>query len=174
MFLLVSLHWRANGIHRRRSLMSSTLLLQQGSACLFRLICIIFEMSGKWPYRRCFGGGVVSSDKTARSNLVLFLSSFFSIHSVIVEELHSYKCTDTATAWKKFRFTLSVKSDFHKIDTLSIVFHALTRRTMTSLSVDRILMPGYINSSTNFTGYAVGNQLELVYSREAQDHVRQL
>ena len=41
-------------VHRRTSLMSSSMLLQLCLACLARLICIFFEMEGKWPYIYCF------------------------------------------------------------------------------------------------------------------------
>ena len=39
------------GVHRSTSLMSSSLLLQQCPACLFRLTWIVFVMGGRWPYR---------------------------------------------------------------------------------------------------------------------------
>ena len=42
--------WPYAGVHRSTSLMSSSLLLQQSSACLIRLTCIVFVMGGKWPY----------------------------------------------------------------------------------------------------------------------------
>ena len=35
-------------------ILSSSLLLQQCTACLVRLICIVFEMGGMWPYSLCF------------------------------------------------------------------------------------------------------------------------
>ena len=38
------------GVHRSRSLMSSSLLLQQCPACLVRLTCLVFVMGGRWPY----------------------------------------------------------------------------------------------------------------------------
>ena len=44
------------GVHRRTSLMSSSLLLQQCPACLVRLTWIVFVMGGKWPYSWCFVG----------------------------------------------------------------------------------------------------------------------
>ena len=42
------------GINRRTSLMSLSLLLQQCPACLVRLILIVFVMGGRWPYNCCF------------------------------------------------------------------------------------------------------------------------
>ena len=44
------------GVHRSTSLMSSSLLLQQCSACLARQIWIVFVMGGRWPYNWCFVG----------------------------------------------------------------------------------------------------------------------
>ena len=44
------------GVHRSTSLMSSSLLLQQCSACLVRLTWIVFVMGGRWPYNWCLVG----------------------------------------------------------------------------------------------------------------------
>ena len=44
------------GVHRRTSLVSSSLLLEQCPACLVRLTCIIFVMGGMWPYSWCLMG----------------------------------------------------------------------------------------------------------------------
>ena len=44
------------GVHRSTSLMSSSLLLQQCSACLVHLTWIVFVMGGSWPYSWCFVG----------------------------------------------------------------------------------------------------------------------
>ena len=44
------------GVHRRTSLMSSSLLLQQCPACLVRLTWIVFVMGGRWPYSWCLVG----------------------------------------------------------------------------------------------------------------------
>ena len=38
------------GVHRITSVMSSSVLLQQCSACLLRLTWIVFVMGGRWPY----------------------------------------------------------------------------------------------------------------------------
>ena len=43
-------------VHRSTSLMSSSLLLQQCPACLFRLTWIVFQMGGRWPYSWCLVG----------------------------------------------------------------------------------------------------------------------
>ena len=44
------------GVHRSKSLMSSSLLLQQCPACLVRLTWIVFVMGGRWPYSWCLVG----------------------------------------------------------------------------------------------------------------------
>ena len=48
--------WPYVGVHRRTSLMSSSLLLQQCPACLIRLIWIVFVMGGRWRYNWCLVG----------------------------------------------------------------------------------------------------------------------
>ena len=81
--------------------MSSSLLLQQHPACLIRLIWIVLGTGGRFPYS-CFSVGCCFQDlfNIARSILVQFLSSFFSIrlvsfHTDIVEltrPLHKKSC----------------------------------------------------------------------------------
>ena len=44
------------GVHRSKSLMSSSLLLQQYPACLVRLTWIVFVIGGRWPYSWCLVG----------------------------------------------------------------------------------------------------------------------
>ena len=73
---------------------------------------------------------------------------FVSVSLVV----HLCSCIDTATAWKKSRFILSIKSDFHMIVNLSIIVHSFARRVLTSIAVDEILLPGYVNLSTNLRG----------------------
>ena len=43
-------------VHRSKSLMSSSLLLQQCPACLVHLTWIVFVIGGRWPYSWCFVG----------------------------------------------------------------------------------------------------------------------
>ena len=72
---------------------------------------------------------------------------FVSIHVV-----HPHSNIDTAIALKKSYFILSDRSDFHMINNLSIVVHTFARHMLTSLSVDEILLPRYVNLSSNFRG----------------------
>ena len=44
------------GVHRSKSLMSSSLLLQQWPARVVRLTWIVFVMGGGWPYSWCLVG----------------------------------------------------------------------------------------------------------------------
>ena len=59
---------------------------------------------------------------------------------------------DTATYWKKLYFILLDRSNFYRIDNLWIAFHAFARCMLTSFSVDEMLLPRYVNWSTNFRG----------------------
>ena len=47
--------------------------------------------------------------------------------------VHPYSSIDTTAGWKKLRFILSVRSDFHMIDSLSIAIHAFVSRVSISL-----------------------------------------
>ena len=53
---LPALAWPCEGVHRRTSFMSSSLLLQQCPACLVHLTLIVFVIGGRWPYSCCFVG----------------------------------------------------------------------------------------------------------------------
>ena len=48
---------------------------------------------------------------------------------------------DTTAAWKKLRFILSVRSDFHMIKSQSTAVHAFISRVSMSFSVDETLLP---------------------------------
>ena len=77
--------------------------------------------------------GVAS--RTCLILLAAFLCSLVSVHLV-----HPYSSIDTTTAWKKLRFILSVRSEFHMTDSLSIAVHAFARRVSMSVSVDETLL----------------------------------
>ena len=68
---------------------------------------------------------------------------------VSVHVMHPYSRINTTAAWKKLCFS-SDRSDFHMIDKLSIAVHTFTRHILQSISVDEILLPRYVNLSTNF------------------------
>ena len=133
--------------------MSSSLPLQQYPTCLVHLTWMVLEMGSNWLYS-CCSVGCYFQDlfSTAHSILVEFLSSFFSLCFFSVHVVHLYSNIDTTTAWKKSSFILSDRSDFYTIDNLLIAINAFARCILTSLSVDGILWPRYVNISTNFRG----------------------
>ena len=120
------------GVHRSTSLMSSSLLLQQCPACLVHRTWIVFMMGGRWTYSWCLVA-------CCRQNL--FKSIFFSSRLVSVQVVHPNCSIDMTAAWKKLRFILSVRSDFHMIDNLSIAVHAFVSSVSMSFSVDKTLLP---------------------------------
>ena len=126
------------GVHRSTSLMSSSLLLQQCPTCLFRLTWIVFVMGSRWPYSWCLVG-------CCRQDFIQYClqlpSSFFFSRLVSVQVVHPYSSIDSTAAWKKLRIILSVRSDFHMIDSLSIAVHAFVSRVSMSFSVDETLLP---------------------------------
>ena len=69
---------------------------------------------------------------------------------VSVRVVHLYSSIDTNAAWKKLRFILSVRSDFHITDSSSIVVNAFANRVLMSFLVDETLLPRYVNLSTSF------------------------
>ena len=62
-----------------------------------------------------------------------------------------------ATSWKK-----TTKIYFHTINNPSIVVHTFARHVLTSLTVDKILLPRYMKWSTNFEGLPL--QMKMVPS----------
>ena len=114
--------------------MSSSLLLQQCPACLVRLTRMFCEIGGRWPYS-CFLVGCCFHDlfKTARNILVQLPFSLFSRCFVRVHVVQPYSSTDTTTAWKNCRFSLSGRLDLHMTDNLFVADHAFAIRVLTSL-----------------------------------------
>ena len=55
---------------------------------------------------------------------IYLLSNFSSSRFVSVHVVHPYSSIDVTAVWKKLRFILSVRSDFHIIDSLLITVHA--------------------------------------------------
>ena len=69
--------------------MSSSLLLQQYSACHVCLICMVLEIGGSWLYSCCFVGyGIQDLFNIAPCILVELASIFFSISFVTVHVVH--------------------------------------------------------------------------------------
>ena len=78
------------GVHRSRSLMSSSLLLQQCPACLVRLTWIVLVIGGRWPYSwclvRCCRLELVYTPLNVQA--VLFLTIPFSISHLFGQSLN--------------------------------------------------------------------------------------
>ena len=55
--------------------------------------------------------------------------------------MHPYSSIDATAAWKKLRFILSVRSDFHIIGSLLIAVHAFVNLASMFFSVDAMLLP---------------------------------
>ena len=60
---------------------------------------------------------------------------------VRVHVVHPYSSIDTTAAWKKLRFILSVRSDFHIINSLLKAVHAFVNLLSMSFSADATLLP---------------------------------
>ena len=120
--------WPYAGVYRNTSLMSSSLLLQQYPACLVRLTCIVFVMGGRWPYSWCLVGCCRQDLFNIALNILVYLPSSFFSRLVSVQVVHPYSSIDTTAAWKKLHFILSVRSDFHMIESRSIAVHAFVIR----------------------------------------------
>ena len=87
-----------------------------------------------------------SSKHSCALSVLLFLYTLCpSVHVV-----HRNSSIETTVAWKKFRFNLSSRSEFHIIDSLSTAVHAFTRRILILISIDKMLLSRYVNFSTNF------------------------
>ena len=90
--------------NRRTQLINTSLLLQQRPACLIRLIWMVLEMVGWWSYSCCFVGYWFQDlFNIARSILVKFSSSHFSIRPVSVYVVHPYNSTETNAAWNDYQ-----------------------------------------------------------------------
>ena len=128
--------------------MSSSLLLRQCPARHVRLIWMVLELEGKWPYN-CYFVRCCFQDlfNIAHDIAIQFLSSFFDISFVNDHIVHPYSIINT---WKKLRFISSDRLELHMFDNLSIAVHAFTRHILISLSVDETLLPRYVNLSTIF------------------------
>ena len=65
--------------------------------------------------------------------------------------MHPYSSIDTTAAWKKLRFILSVRSDFHMIESLSLAVHTFVSRVSMSFSVDETLLPNNSKNNSYFS-----------------------
>ena len=103
--------------------------------------------------------------KTVRSILVQLPSSLFSRRFVRVQVVQPYNSTDITTAWKNCHFNLSVRSDLQMTDNLFVANHAFPINVLTSLSVDEILLPRYVNCSTGLRGLPSSVEMSPFFQR---------
>ena len=150
------------GFSKRTSPISLSLLFQRYPACLVRLTWMVLGIEGKWPYS-CYFVECCFPDlfNTARSILVKFPSSFFSMRFLTDHMVHPHSNIYTTATWKKF--ILSNRSKFHIIESLSIAVYAFAWLILTSLSVHETLLLSYVNLSTDFRGPPF--KVEMVSSR---------
>ena len=86
------------GVHKRKLLMNSSLLLQQCPACLVCLIWIVCKIGGSWLYNCCFLGCCLQDlFNIARSIFVQFPSRFFFLYpfSASMWCIHTVNLTQT-------------------------------------------------------------------------------
>ena len=94
------------------------------------LIWMVLDMGGRWPYKILFLGRCFQDLFNISCSIFVQLpSSFFSICLVSVYVVHPYSSMDIA-AWKKLRFILLDRSDFHMTDNLLIADHAFASHTL--------------------------------------------
>ena len=86
-------------------------------------------------------------------DLIVFLTAdcFPIYYYAFLQVVDLHSCTVTTATSKKSFFIRSKRSDFHRIENLSIALHAFCIFLLTSLSVNEILLLKYLNSFTNFT-----------------------
>ena len=119
-------------------------------------------MRGRLSYSCCFVGcGIQELFKTAHSILDQFPCSFILYTFSLRPCSAPFSRMDTATVCKKSRFISSDRLYFHRIDNLSISYHTISMLMLTSLSGDEILLPKYVNVSTNFSSLPQSDEMAL-------------
>ena len=131
------------------SLISSPWLQQHSPACLVRLSWMTHAMGSKWPYSCCFVGCCfLDFFKTARRILVSSTSIFFPSVS-LTSKWCIYTVVPTRSQLGR-NHILTERHNFRMINSLSIAHITFLMLIITSISVDEILLPRYVNCLTNF------------------------
>ena len=107
-----------------------------------------------------------------RSILVLLPSSFFSIRLVSVYVVQPCSSIDTIAAWKKLRFILSVRSEFHMTNSLSIAVYAFASHMFISVSVDETPLPRSVNLSTSFRELSFSVEMSPLWLKRTRIHTQ--
>ena len=108
--------------------------------CLSWIIC---EISGSTAV--FWGNGAFRIFQRALTILAFFQSLFFSMRFARISMVHPWNSMDKVTAWKKVRFILSLKSDLYMTINLLTAVHTIAKRTLASLSIDKMLLQRYVN-----------------------------
>ena len=98
----------------------------------------------------CDSTAAASLDAASRTCSILlaeFLCNCCQAFSQYVHVVHPYSSID---AWKNQCFILSVRSDFHTTDSLSMDIHTFASRVLITVSFDETLLPRSVNLSTSF------------------------
>ena len=145
--------------------MSSSLLLQECPVCLVGLIWIVFVSMVSVQLLLCRVLPSKLVQYWSQHSCVAVVQLFFSIRFVRVHALHPYSSIDTTAAWKKMRFILSVRSDFHMTDSLFFFFLRYTTDTMGSSVVNVKTDEPNDGSTACLTSQVLGRQIPREYAQ---------
>ena len=132
--------------------MNSSLLHQQCSACPIHL-----EWFVRWEVNGCIAAVLwgVASWICSKQHIAFLCSPYlaFSPYVLLMSRwcIHTVVLTQPQLGRNPVLF-FAERSDFHMIDNLSIAVHPLAMHMLPLFSVDEILLPRYVNLSTNFKG----------------------
>ena len=104
--------------------------------------------------------------KTASCILVKFPSSFFTICFVTVHIVHLYFSLEAYPARKVPHFILLERLDLQTIDMLPVAFHTFDWYLLKSFSIDVMLVPMYLNGSSNFIGLPITVEMAWFYLKQ--------
>ena len=81
--------------------------------------------------------------------------------------MHPYSSIDTIADWKKLRFILSVRSDFHMTDSLLIAVHAFDSRVSKCFQVSLLLLFTTVTFTFHHHHVALVARISLTLSRHS-------
>ena len=131
--------------------MSSSLLLRHYPTCFVRQAWMVWGMGSRWPYSCCFVGCCSQNLFIIDCSILVPLLFSFSpdalsasmgcIHEVLWIRL---------LLGKKLRFISSDRPNLYVTDSPSRALLAFASHALMSFSVDKTLLPRYVNFSTSF------------------------
>ena len=130
--------------------------------------CCMYVLAGRPALARPYVG-VHRSTSLISSSLLLQQCPACLVHLFVsVQVVHPYSSIDMTAAWKKLHFILSVRSDFHMTDSLSIAVHAFVSHVSMSFSVDEIII---IHSKQMYLRATILNTNNLVIRQLFLSHI---